>query len=87
MWNIMVKDLYLMKFCCGWSDIEDLAFWERYLREPGKAGLGACLTHGRGELRSSRKERSKNGVKNLNEHKPHKNFIHIAIFLWIGQVN
>ena len=36
------------------------------MREPGEAGLGACLNHGRGESRSSRKHRAKNGVKNLN---------------------
>ena len=35
------------------------------MRGSGEAGLGACLTHGRGELRSSRKEGTKNGVKNL----------------------
>ncbi|HZX11211.1 MAG TPA: hypothetical protein VFG01_09735, partial [Acidobacteriota bacterium] len=29
------------------------------------AELGACLTHGRGELRSSREHSAKNGVKNL----------------------
>jgi len=32
------------------------------LRGSGEAGLGAYLTHGRGELRSSRKEGTKNGV-------------------------
>jgi len=37
------------------------------LRELSGAELGACLTHGRGELRSSRKHSAKNGVKNLKE--------------------
>ena len=55
----------LMKFRCGHGDIEDLAFGALCLRELGGAVLRACLTHGRGELRSSREHSAKNGVKNL----------------------
>ncbi len=54
-----------MKFRRGRGDIEDLAFGVLCLRALGRAELGACLTHGRGELRSSREHNAKNGVKNL----------------------
>ena len=55
----------ILKFRCGRSDIEDLAFGVLCSRELGEAELRACLTHGRGELRSSREHSAKNGVKNL----------------------
>ena len=37
------------------------------MRGLGGAELGACLTHGRGELHRNREYSMKNGVKNLKE--------------------
>jgi len=76
----MVKDLYLMKFWCGWSDIEDLAFWWSFSRKSDAVGRWVCLTHGRGELRRRREKRRGMALKIWSEHKPHLNFIHIDIF-------
>jgi len=45
-----------------------------FLRESGKAGLRVCLTHGRGELRRSRKKRKRMALKIWTEHKPYLNF-------------